>query len=196
MNLVRVFIAIPIPSALQEQIHQETKRLRRQLDRGLVRWVAPQNVHLTLKFLGNTPIAKLDALKENLATEAAKINPFEIAVRKLGVFPNLSRPRVVWIGVEDSGKLSSLHRCVQTITSQTGSVPEKRRFSAHLTLGRVQRGICNKGRGQIRKVIEESPVYDFGGVCVDSVHLFQSELTPKGAVYRSLFEAKLGDFFE
>jgi len=118
-------------------------------------------------------------------------------VKELGVFPKLSRPSVIWIGVENSGKLSTLHRCVETAASQIGSVPEKRRFSAHLTLGRVTRkGYESKPRAQIRKTIEGSPVYNFGSVYVNSVQIFQSELTPSGAKHRSLFEANLGDFFE
>ena len=197
MSLIRAFIAIPIPSALQQQIHRETEDLRHQLGRGIIRWVAPENIHLTLKFLGEAPEEKLDMLKEILAKEVAQIHPFEISVRKIGVFPKLSRPSVIWIGVENSGKLSTLHRFVEKAASQIGSVPEKRPFSAHLTLGRVTRkGYGSKPRGLIRKTIEESPVYDFGRVQVDSVHIFQSELTPSGAKHRSLFEAKLGDFFE
>ena len=83
------------------------------------------------------------------------------------------------------------------MASQIGSVPEKRRFSAHLTLGRVTRKGFNKSsRSQIRATIEESPMYDFGSIRVNAVHLFESKLKPKGAEYRSLFEANLGDFFE
>ena len=197
MNLVRAFIAVPIPAILQEQIRRETASLRSQLDHNLVRWVQAKNIHLTLKFLGDTPKEKLDALDEILAKEVATINPFEILVRRVGVFPNLSRPSVIWMGVDESDKLSALHRCVERAASQIGSIAEKRPFSGHLTLGRITRkGYSSKPRSHIRKVIEESPVYDFGKIRVDSVHLFQSELKVSGAEYRSLFEAKLGDFFE
>ncbi|MBT3190437.1 MAG: RNA 2',3'-cyclic phosphodiesterase [Anaerolineae bacterium] len=197
MSLVRAFIAVKIPSALQEQIHREVKSLRGHLEGTLVRWVPPQNIHLTLKFLGDTPTSRLDLLKENLAAEVAKISPFDIKVRKIGAFPKLSRPSVIWIGVEDNDELFSLQRSIERVASQIGNVPEKRRFSAHLTLGRVTRkGYSKRARVQISKAIEESPVYDFGRVRVDSVHLFESELKPTGAVYRSLFEARLGEFFE
>ncbi len=197
MSKIRAFIAIPLPATLQEQIQRETHSLRSRLNRGLVRWVAPENIHLTLQFLGDTPAEKLEMLVELLMKEVAEITSFEISVKKLAVFPNISRPSVIWVGVENSRKLSTVQKCVQAAASQIGSVPEKRPFSAHLTLGRVTRkGYGSKPRGQIRKAIEESPDYDFGSVLVNSVHIFQSELTPKGAVYRSLFKVKLGDFFE
>ncbi len=197
MSLIRAFIAIPLPASLQQRIHQETKPLRTQLDSELLRWVPPENIHITLKFLGDTSEEKLAMLKKILVKEIAQIHPFEISIKKLGVFPTLSRPSVIWIGVEDSRKLSTLHRCVETGASQIGSVPEKRRFSAHLTLGRVTRkGYNSKMRSQIRKTLEENPDYDFGKVRVSSIHIFQSELMPSGAKHRSIFEAKLGDFFE
>ena len=197
MSKIRAFIAIPLPATLQKQIHRETHPLRSRLDSGLIRWVAPQNIHLTLKFLGDTPSEKLEMLKELLIKEVAEIAPFETSVRKVGVFPNLSRPNTIWVGVENSGELSTLQKCVERAASQIGSVPEKRRFSAHLTLGRVTRkGYGSKPRSQIRKAIEESLDYDFGSVLVDSVHVFQSKLKPEGAEYHSLFEVKLGDFFE
>ncbi len=197
MNSVRAFIAIPIPSRIQKQIYQETAPLRTQIDSHLVRWVQAKNIHLTLKFLGDTPIDKLDTLKELLAKEMAKIAPFEISVRKVGVYPTLSRPSVIWAGVEGKKNLLTLHKCVGKVASQIGSVPEKRPFSAHLTLGRVTRkGYNGKARSQIRKVIEKDQGYDFGSVNINAIHLFQSELKRTGAEYRSLFEAKLGEFFE
>ena len=197
MSLIRAFIAVQIPTQLQQQIHRETAPLRTQLNRGLVRWVAPENIHLTLHFLGDTPAEKLAKLKEILEKEVEKIQPFEISVKGVGVFPNLSRPSVIWAGIESNDKPLELQRCVQTAASQIGSVPEKRRFSAHLTLGRVSRkGYESKLRALIRKTIEESPVYNFGSIQVNSAHIFQSELTPKGAIHHSLFRIVLGDFFE
>ena len=196
MSPIRAFIAIPLPAHLQQQIHRETNSLRAQLSREIVRWVPAENIHITLKFLGDTEKEKLDKLEEILAIEMAKIHSFEITIKNLGVFPKMSRPSVIWVGVENSGKLSTLHQRVQRVASQIGSVQEKRRFSAHLTLGRVTRkGYNSKMRSKIRETLEESPKYDFGKVSVDSVHIFQSELTPKGAKHHSVFEAKLGDFF-
>lgn len=197
MNSVRAFIAIPIPATQQAQIYTETAPLRAQIESHLIRWVSAKNIHLTLKFLGDTPLDKLEILKELLAKEAAKIASFEISIRKMGAFPTLSRPSAIWVGVQGKKNLLTLHKCVEETASQIGSVPEKRPFSAHLTLGRVtKKGYTNQARYQIRKAVEENQGYDFGSVGVNSVHLFQSELKRTGAEYRSLFEANLGEFFE
>jgi len=191
--LLRAFIAIKIPPSLQEKLHREIDSLRTRLGRKLIRWVVPENIHLTLKFLGNTPITKLDTLNEILAAELTQFQSFEISVGKMGVFPNFSRPRVIWIGVEDNGTLSSLQRSVERAASQIGSAQEKRRFSAHLTLGRVRQGIRSEARNQIRDVVEENSGLELGNIHVDAIHLFQSELKAKGAVYRSLYSIKLNN---
>ena len=197
MSIIRTFIAIPLPAALQQKIHDKIQPLRSRLERGLIRWVKAENIHITLKFLGDTRTEELEKLKGLLAKEVVEFAPFQLSVRKLGVFPNLSRPNTIWMGIAENEKLFTLQKRIQAVASQIGNVPEKRRFSAHLTLGRVSRkGYSKQARLQIRKAIEESPQYDFGRVDVDSVHLIESILTPKGAKYRSLFEAKLGDFFE
>jgi len=191
IDLLRAFIAIEIPPSLQEKLHREMESLRARLDRTFVRWVVPENIHLTLKFLGDTPITKLDALKEFLAAELARFQPFEISVGNMGVFPNFSRPRVIWLGVEDKGKLSSLQRHTERAARQIGSAPEKRRFSAHLTLGRVKQDIRSEARHQIRQVVEENSGLELGNIHVDTIHLFQSELKANGAVYRSLYQINL-----
>lgn len=197
MSLIRAFIAVPLPTSLQQQIWRETERLRRDLERGLIRWAVPENIHLTLKFLGDTESDKLDALKVMLAKEMAQLNPFEVAIQKLGVFPNLSRPRVVKIGVTRDENLLTLHKRVLGLASQIGSEAKGKRYSPHLTLGRVKsKGFHAKPRSQIRMMIERYPDVGFGTMRVDSVHLMQSDLTPSGAKYSSLFTAKLGDFFD
>ncbi len=198
MSVIRAFIAIPLPTPLQKRIWRETAPLRNSVERGVIRWVASENIHLTLKFLGNTSEENLDRLKNILAEEIVKLPAFEISLRKIGAFPRISHPKVIWLGVEDSSELLSLQKTVETAASQIGSVPEKRRFSAHLTLARVSRkkGHGKKSRAEIRTMLEKDPGYDFGKVRVKCIHLFESQLKKSGAEYRSLFEAKLGEFFE
>lgn len=191
MSLVRAFIAVEIPSSLKEKLYTETQPLRRALPRPLVRWVSLGNMHLTLSFLGETPPDKLERLKGYLAEEVATQSPFEIEVGKPGVFASFSRPRVIWAGVQDSGELASLHRCVERAVSRMGSDSDKHPFAAHLTLGRVQQGISPVEREKIRAAIVSQEGLVFGKMQVDAVHLFESQLKPTGAVYRSLFTARL-----
>jgi len=191
MNLVRAFIAVEISSSLKEKLYTETQSLRRALSRPLVRWVDVNNIHLTLKFLGDTPLDRLELLKGYLAEEVNGQSSFEIEIRKLGVFASFSRPRVIWVGVQDNGQLASLERCVQVAANRMGSAADKRPFSAHLTLGRIQPGVSHAEREQIRFAIMAQEGLDFGKMQVDALHLFESQLKPTGAVYSSLFTARL-----
>ena len=196
MSLVRAFIAVEISPNLKKKLHTKTDALRGALPRSIVRWVNLSNIHLTLKFLGDTPQDDLTMLKGYLADEALKQAPFALVVNGIGVFSSFSRPRVVWAGVSDNAELLSLYKSVQAVASRTGREPERRRFSPHLTLGRVQRGVSRADKDKIRAAVLSHEKLDFGTMQVNALHLFESKLMPTGAVYRSLFEARLGDFFE
>ena len=191
MSLVRAFIAVEIPPSLKEKLYKETDSLRRALSRPLVRWVPSANLHLTLMFLGDTPPEKLDLLKGYLVEEVAAQRSFEIGIGELGVFASFSRPRVIWVGVRDNGQLVSLQRCVERAASRMGSVAEPHPFSAHLTLGRVQQRPSQLEREKIRQAVLAHEGLDFGKMQVDALHLFESQLKPTGALYRSLFTARL-----
>ena len=191
MNLVRAFIAVEISPRLKEKLHTETGSLRGALPRAIVRWVNVDNIHLTFKFLGDTPLNELEALKGYLTEEVAEQTPFELTVGGIGVFASFSRPRVVWAGVGVDGALRSLHKSVETAASRMGREPERRPFSPHLTLGRVQRRISRADKDQIRDAVLSHERLDFGTMQVNSIHLFESKLKSTGAVYRSLFRANL-----
>ncbi len=192
MNLVRAFVAVEITPTLKEKLHKETESLRAALPRSIARWVNVGNIHLTLKFLGDTRMDELDKLKTYLAEEVAAEKPFDLAINGIGVFASFSRPSVIWAGVrEDSGTLLSLYRSVETAAGKIGSEPERRPFSPHLTLGRIQRNISAAEKDRIRVAVLSHESLDFGTMQVNSLHLFESKLKPTGAVYRSLFEVEL-----
>ena len=192
MNLMRAFIAVEISPSLKEKLHKETESLRGALPRSILRWINLDNIHLTLKFLGDTSPGNLEKLKGYLAEGVADQAPFEIAVNGIGVFASFDRPSVVWAGVEDNGGLSSLYQCVEAAANRMGSAPERRPFSPHLTIGRVQRHISRADKDQIREAVLSHEKLDFGTMQVNSLHLFESKLKSTGAVYRSLFKASLG----
>lgn len=191
MNLIRAFIAIPIPSALQTAIQQGTAPLRQAVSGKLVRWVPTQNMHLTLKFLGDTAPADVEKLKDALKRELENQPDFEIAVKGLGAFPNITHPRVIWLGMEDKDRLSALHRCAEAAARQIGGEADKNKFSAHLTLGRVRRQARKAGRDQIYQAILAHQTVDLGSFWAREVHLYQSTLKSTGAVYRSLLSVQL-----
>ncbi len=190
MSLLRAFIAIEIPAEIQQKIHREVTTFRKGID-ALVRWVPPQNMHLTLKFLGDISPNSLDFLRQMLRTEAENVPSFEIHLAGLGAFPNLKRPRVLYIGIQAPAALDTLQRGIESASRRLGYEAEERPFSAHLTLGRVKQNVSAVEQQQIRRAVESTQVDLLGTTRVDSVHLYKSELNPGGSVYTRLYSAPL-----
>lgn len=190
MSLLRSFIAIEIPLEIQKNIYKETSNFRREID-SLVRWVAPENMHLTLKFLGDVSPSNMEFLMQMLRTEANNVDCFTIHLTGLGSFPSLKRPRVIYIGIHAPAGLEALHRGIESASSRLGYESEERPFSPHLTLGRVKQHSTVLDQQKIRRCIEGTQVDVLGTARVDSVHLYKSELKPSGSVYTRLYSAPL-----
>jgi len=192
MSVIRAFIAIDLPPDVQDCLEQVSAKLRDQIGEKSVRWVSVPNIHLTLKFLGDVSENNLDVLKEILSAEAALQKPMEFSVGRLGAFPKMVRPRVIWVGIEAPSELDFLQHGIEARTGKVGYPADKRQFSPHLTLGRVSR---NATPGEVRKigeVLSASKVGFLGVARVAAIHLFKSDLMPTGAVYTKLFSAPLG----
>jgi 2'-5' RNA ligase len=190
--MLRSFIAVEMPAAVQDAIAASTAGLRRTLPRPLVRWVAERNIHLTLKFLGEVSPANLELLAQALAAEAGQHAAFSLAVGGLGAFPSQRRPRVIWIGIEAPAALPALQRGIEAAAARLGYAPEARPFSQHLTIGRVDQNAPAAAIQQIRAALEQTRVGALGAVAVDAVQIFKSDLRPGGAVYTHLYSAPFG----
>jgi 2'-5' RNA ligase len=189
--MLRAFIAIELPAEIQEAIAHNTAGLKKALPKPLVRWVVEQNVHLTLKFLGDVSPANLELLAEALKVEAAQHDHFTMSVGGLGAFPNVRRARLVWIGLEVPAELAMLQRCVEGVATRLGYPAEERSFSPHLTLGRVGQTVSGGDQAKIRSALEACRVGPLGTVKVDAVHIFKSDLQPSGSVYTHLYALPL-----
>jgi len=165
---IRAFIAIEI----NEEARLELLKLQDKLKQlgADVKWVKPQNLHLTLKFQGDTPGNKIQNIKDILKEIAGKTSVFSISLSKLGAFPNLNSPRIAWVGVKKNSE--ELKKIANMLGNQT--------FSSHVTLGRFR--YCKK---------IAMPAFTGLDMTVSKITLFQSTLTPKGPVYKSLYEAML-----
>ncbi len=192
MSLLRAFIAVEIPSLLQHTIQESTARLRKTLGDDLIRWVPPQNVHLTLKFLGDISFSNLDLIEQMLTAEAAQHPCFEMQMEGIGSFPNPRRPRVIWVGLHAPAALESLQRSVESAATRLGYATDEKSFSPHLTIGRVKQNLSVPEIQRIRATLEKTKIGLLGVVHVDAVHLFKSELQPSGSVYTRLFSAPIG----
>lgn len=193
MSLLRAFIAVDIPPEIQQTIHKKTESLRNTLG-ALVRWIPAENVHLTLKFIGDTSQASVEFLIQMLRAEADSCPAFDMQLSGLGSFPSPKRARVIYIGIQARAELEALHRGIESASRRLGYESDAnggRGFSPHLTIGRVKQNILALEQQNIRRAIEEAKIDSFGTAKIDSVHLYKSDLKPTGSVYTQLYSAPL-----
>jgi 2'-5' RNA ligase len=191
MSLLRIFIAADIPPPLQQTIQQKVGFLRKTIGDLSVRWVPVQNMHLTLKFLGDVSPANVESLKEILRIEADSCPVFDITISSFGSFPNSKRSRVLFIGIQAPAELEALQRGIDSATARLGYESEVRPFSPHLTIGRVKETATATDLQKIRGILDQVKIDSLGPAGVDSVHLYKSELEPGGSVYSKLYSAPL-----
>jgi len=190
MNLLRAFIAVEIPSELREAIGTARAPLQKGVG-SIVRWVPVQNMHLTLKFLGDVSPANVEMISEMLRAEVDLFHCFEMRLSGLGSFPSLKRPRVIYIGIQAPATLEALQRGIESASRRLGYESEERGFSPHLTIGRVKQNVTATEQQTIRRALEETRIDLLGTARVDSVHLYKSDLKPTGSEYARLYSAPL-----
>ena len=185
--MLRLFIALPLPPALEQRLGEVIEAFK---PRGVaVKWSKPGNIHLTVKFLGDTEEKLIPDISRAIDHVAVRATKIKAVVDTLGGFPNLKRPRVIWagssLGIEPAARVA---REVDLAMRQLGFEKEKRPFKAHLTLGRVRQG------RSIEDLIPALNSYKLEPVTVelDKLTLFKSTLTPTGPIYEILHEAPLG----
>lgn len=199
----RGFVAVALPDAIRARCARLTEALRPAPAR--VAWVRPGNLHLTLKFLGNTRPSQAKRLVGSLTHKALKLSPFDVELAGLGAFPSPRRPRIIWIGVgEGADRLRDLAAKVEGAAAKAGFSREARPFSPHLTLGRVKMARSRSGKPSGRPPSEGAAGEDWqallarsdpgslGRFPVGEILLIESRLTPGGALYTPLHRVKLG----
>jgi len=193
MTLLRAFIAVEIPLPIRQAIFQQTESLRAALGPALVRWIPIENMHLTLKFLGDVSPANLELLSQMLVAETLGCAPLSIQVGGFGAFPNSRRARIIWIGIQAPAALESLQRGIESASARLGYETEDRPFSPHLTIGRVKQQISATDRQKVRAALERTQVGALGTAEITAVNLFKSDLQPSGAVYTRLISAPFNE---
>ena len=191
MSVIRAFIAIDLSKEIQSQLEQVSAQLKQRLEGLPIRWVPVENVHLTLKFLGDVSLSNLDILQKILRSVSAAHHPLEISAGGLGAFPKAHRPRVIWVGLDAPAELAALQHGIDVETARLGYAREERPFSPHLTVGRVSRNATPADIRVVASVVEEFRVGFLGAAWVNAVHLYRSDLQPGGATYTCLFSAPL-----
>ena len=186
--VIRAFIAVEISPTTIALIDSAIADLKPKLP--AVRWVAPANFHLTLKFLGDIETEQVDAIGNALEPAITPFPRCTINAKGLGVFPGLRQPKVLWVGFIGD-ELTSLAARVDAAVSPLGFPVEPRGYTPHLTIGRWRQG--ERWTGDLKQELARWRDHDFGVTLVDQVILFQSVLKPTGAVYSKLKVIELND---
>jgi len=184
MTHYRLFIAVELPPDVRQSLGRVQEKMKSVR---AIRGTKPQQIHLTLQFLGDTPTAKVDAIAEALQHTVSPLSPFSVTLNGIGAFPNLKRPRVIWTGVSGQvDELKTLHRAVLDATKTVGFEPESRPFKPHLTFGRVQKWAKFNDYTNIRQVVERSQIGEIAAFQVAHIGLIRSQLKPSGPIYTEL----------
>jgi len=185
---IRAFIAFELPLAVTSvlaKVRQDLERLKIR-----ARWVRPENVHLTLKFLGDIKADHIDKIGAEMTAAAFESSPVTLSVRGVGVFPGIRRPRVIWVGL--GGDIRSLFAFQSRLEEKLAGAEfpkDKRPFRAHLTLGRIKQAASP---AVIRQMITDYASLSSEEFTFNQVILFKSDMKPSGAVYSKLKQTKLG----
>ena len=190
MEQVRSFIAIELPDELKLELTQLEARLKLG-KQPWVKWVDPYSIHLTLKFLGSIAADRIGEITRAMEAAARGIPPFHLEVKDLGVFPNLRRAQVAWVGIGgEVDKLSQLQQRIESNLVPLGFAPESRAFTPHLTLARVRDQASLDERQKFGQLIV-STRFEAGTIEVDAVNLMRSQLTREGAIYSRISSVRL-----
>jgi 2'-5' RNA ligase len=188
MSRTRTFIAVEVSDLVRSRAADLMSRLRSSDVK--VSWVAPANMHITLKFLGDQPDDAVAAICQAVRTGAAGVPSFDFRCRAAGAFPSVERPRTLWLGVADGlAEFQALHAAIDGALAKQRFSKDRQQFRPHLTLGRVRS--AGPPLQQLANVLRTLHDFDGGTTEVDEVTVFSSELTRSGATYEVLARAPL-----
>jgi len=174
----RLFAAVKVsPSA---ELSDVFRMFQTELAQEKIRWVDISNIHITLKFFGDTPVEQIPRITTCFEDVAKSFSHFNIQIENCGVFPNLQNPNVLWLGISRSAQLLQLQSEINTSLKALGWEAENRTFKPHLTLGRISYILNNE---ILKTLIKEYEKVHFQENLIKDFHLYESRLTPKGSIY-------------
>ena len=183
---MRCFIAIELPPAVKSALGSLLEELKKSP--ADIRWVNPNNIHLTLKFLGNVNEKNIPGVINIMDAACKQYQPLTLELKGLGIFPDINRPRILWIGAEGNSVLKGLQRDIEYGMAKIGFEREDRKFTAHLTLGRFR---SLRGKEDILEKIKLRGNVSLGAINVSSISLMKSDLSPEGSRYARIAEVFL-----
>ncbi|MDP4278939.1 MAG: RNA 2',3'-cyclic phosphodiesterase [Dehalococcoides mccartyi] len=189
-GLIRTFIAIELPPELKTRLAGLRNAL--PISSQAVKWVNPESMHLTIKFLGDTPLSQIPNIIKGLEEAAQVCHAFTLSTTRIGAFPSLSSPKVIWLGLEgEIEKLNTLFAEVEKNISGLGFPAEKRDFAPHLTLGRLKEGAAKSDLQTAAESLKTAPPFPKTSFKASNICLFKSQLLAAGPVYTRLAQISL-----
>lgn len=185
---MRLFIAINLPDSERQAIHRATAPLRDAAH--AVTWVAPECLHVTMKFLGDQTAEMVGSVRDVLTGVARRFQPMRLDIGGVGAFPHLRAPRIFWVGIASDTKLELLHHDLEVALEGLGHEVEARAFRPHITLGRARRDIAREDIDALGRAVPG--VRHRATVDVGSIDIMQSELSSAGPRYTLLEAVRLG----
>ncbi len=187
---MRAFIAIELPKEVKDSLSNLQEQLKKS--GADVKWVQTQNIHLTLKFLGERDDKKIEKIMQILEEVAQGKNPFQLRISSLGAFPKIDFPKVIWVGIDQGdNETKEIAKELEEKIAQIGIPKEDRPFSSHITIGRTRSGLNREGLVKDLANLTRNFGQQIQEFLVTKITLFKSTLTPKGPIYEVLKEASL-----
>lgn len=189
---LRLFVAMALPAPVRDEIVRVQEELQLLIPRGLVRGIRPDQFHLTLRFLGDVPMERVENLKQSVGAVCRGARPLFLRARGIGFFPNSRSPRVIWVGINDrEGRLAGLQKQIEAAVGPFSPEPGEKNFTGHVTLGRLK----NPKPSDIRNLAARAHSLServFGDWMAGEIEIIRSELSSPGARHSRLVAVRLG----
>jgi len=189
--MLRTFIAVDFPPETLTKIAKIIGYFKTQTPMDALKWVSAENLHLTIKFIGDIPKDKLVQIRMIIKEALVDKLPFKIGIGGLGMYPNKNNPRVIWLGVTYDQTLRDIHHVLNHSLKNAGIEPDKRDYSPHITIARIRQRTQEETRQEIGATLSKFKVDSLGEIKINEIILYQSELTRKGPIYTPLLSQPL-----
>jgi RNA 2',3'-cyclic 3'-phosphodiesterase len=189
---LRLFVAVTLPETVRDEILRVQRELQPLVPPAVARWTRPEQLHLTLRFLGNVPVSAVEDLTQSVEKVCRNAPPLALMAKGVGFFPNPRLPRVIWAGINGhANELIDLQKRIETAAGPFSSEPGEKNFAGHITLGRLK----NPRPGDVRDLVARAQLFEaqtFGDWTAQHVEIIRSELSSAGARHTLLATFPLG----
>ena len=185
-HTIRTFFAIDLPALTSEQIENKLLYFKNSTLRN-IKWASSNSMHITIKFIGEFNPDHQSSIQKDLRSHLGNFGEIKLSFGEMGVFPNSRNPKIIWLSLNEHGQLIQLARVVDLITSNYGYLKEKRKFSPHLTIGRVKNNASSKDKELLAQKIANNESMNIKPSIINKLNFKKSSLTPQGPIYSTLF---------